>query len=393
MATKLPSPFAVLKKLLDREEELGEFIAGPDATGIRGHVQEGYRHRCRELSNVPGWARGLGGAAFGSASRICKPYWDENGWSAPTNEPAWQGGQCPVNYNATWEQRRFNSQTQQFFWAQESRIGTTMVGPMQITSPTNNIGCPTGTFDSREQVVPSQGAPFNIGFGGCSDVSPGYRNLVFTRQDGSSDEGCDPPPERQPGPTPAPDPGPLPGPEPVDDPNFPEGPPLLPIPPFDDPLGGPTPIEAPEDDPLSFDPIAIPGNPDTSPGGGDDVAEPFNVDPGPGGGGVESDFGDPPSGRSWVGCLLRFTFPSSIGAIAGSGPANPVSPRVVGNASLVFENGRGDAFQIRSASMVLARPTGALRVTGVYVNSDPGITYTVRPLSLKNCPDNECARE
>src|SRR3990172_6045813 len=127
----------------------------------------------------------------------------------------------------------------------------------------------------------------------------------------------------------------------------PFGVPLLPIPPYDDPLGGPTPIEAP-------DAPVIPGNPDSGPGSPENIGEPIAVEPS-GGEGEETPFGDPPDGSSWIGCLLNFNLPSSFGGIPGSAPANRVIARVFGNGSLVFDGGRGIAERQNSAWSYLIR--------------------------------------
>lgn len=393
MVRQSANPLAVIDAIQDVENRLGDFIANGPSTGLQGYVRDQYRKRCDQFANSPGWAQSLVNAAGGSLGRMCEPWYAARGFTGPTAQPPFTGGQCPTFYdvNVTFTIASPGCDEGTF----TNPLGLNVLGPISVT--TNNDGQPVqpGGLCPGFSYTNIRLFDGNGNFVGQTGSGAGVRlvSLNPTRVDGLPDNCGDPPPVLEPGPDPPPDPGPTPGPEPTVDPENPTGPPLLPIPPYDDPIGGPTPIVGPDPFDRGAEPTDIPGNPDTSPGGGDDVAEPINVDPGPGGGGNEVDFGEPPDGRVWVGCLLRFTFPSSIGAIAGSGPANPVTPRVVGNASLVFEGGRGDAFQVRSGSMVVVRPTGALRVTGVYVNSDPGITYTVRPLSLKKCPDNECSSE
>lgn len=393
MVRQSANPLAVIDAIQEVEGRLGDFIANGPSTGLQGYVRDQYRKRCDQFANSPGWAQSLVNAAGGSLGRICEPWYAARGFDGPTAQPPFTGGQCPgVSYNLSWSATAAANNCTTFTDSPQlnGRMGPISYRLIHNTALSQPVGGLCPGFSTNQLLITANGVEF-VGGGQARGYSLNSFNVI--RGDGQPDNCGDPPPELEPGPNPPPDPGPTPGPEPTTDPENPTGPPLLPIPPYDDPIGGPTPIVGPDPFDRGAEPTDIPGNPDTSPGGGDDVAEPINVDPGPGGGGNETDFGEPPDGRVWVGCLLRFTFPSSIGAIAGSGPANPVSPRVVGNASLVFEGGRGDAFQVRSGSMVVVRPTGALRVTGVYVNSDPGITYTIRPLSLKKCPDNECSSE
>ncbi len=391
MRRQSPNPIAVIQAIENVEGAIGNFIANGPSTGLQGYVRDQYRKRCDQFANAPGWAQTLSNASGGSLGRICQPWYDEQGFDGPVSQPSFTGGQCEgIGYVIDYEYNTVGTD------------GSTLEPPIEITGAASIAGGIPGPIQGIEDRPSGDGTILVVTYGGgletiinsSAAVQGDFRNpriIEARRFDGLSDECGDPPPELTPGPNPPPDPGPTPGPEPTDDPFNPTGPPILPIPDYDDPIGGPTPIVGPDPTDVGAEPDDIPGNPDTAPGGGDDVGEPIAVDPGPAGGGDETDFGEPPAGRSWVGCLLRFTFPPTVGTIAGSGPANPVSPRVVGNASLVYEGGRGDAFQVRSSSMVIVRPSGALRVTGVYVNSEPGITYTIRPLSLKNCPENICS--
>ena len=127
---------------------------------------------------------------------------------------------------------------------------------------------------------------------------------------------------------------------------------------------------------------------DGAPGSPESVAPPA-FDGTPGESGEDIDFGPPPAGSVWVGALVRFQAPASLGAAAGSGP-NRAYPRVVGNASLVYAGGRGEAKQMRSEWRDLVRPVTSLEVTGCFVNTLPGVIATVRPISAIVCPDDIC---
>lgn len=368
-------PGKIIQDLIDVQDRVADFISNGPSGGLPGHVRDQYRKRCDQFANLPPWARALGNGTTGTMNRICQPYWDNGGFDGPTVEVPFPGGQCEgVNY-------------------QIGSLGTatcpTSVGDMSVfisgpgpLSLTSQSTIDTGLFPRpllTTFVITFQDGPRNLAVRHNVGVVPCIRAF---RLDGQPDNCGDQPGELEPGPNPPPDPGPTPGPEPTDDPDDPFGIPLLPIPDYDDPLGGPTPIEAP-DDPVP------PGSPEAGPGSPENIGEPIVVEP-TGGEGEETPFGEPPEGRSWVGCLLNFNLPSNLGGIPGSAPANRVIARVFGNGSLVFDGGRGIAERQNSAWSYLIRPTGALKVTGVYVNCEPGITYTVRPISIANCPENLC---
>lgn len=386
MVEKSANPIAVIDGIVNIENQLGDFIANGPSTGIQGHIRDEYRKRCDQYANVPAWAQSLSTAAGGGLGRICEPWYGQRGFDGPISAPPFQGGQCAgVGYNAQLQYTNDQGGTNTFDF---DFLGGTLRGTF-VDGPQFNGQYLVGIV--REN---PPGVNQRLLAGGVSSPDGGNPRIVnIVRQDGQPDNCGDPPPVLAPGPNPPPDPGPTSGPEPTDDPNNPTGLPLLPVLPYIDPIGGPTPIEGPDPFAPGDGGDPVPGNPDTAPGGGDDVGNPINVDPGPNGGGDGTDFGEPPAGRVWVGALLRFTFPTTLGTIPGSAPTQPVLPQVVGNVSLVIENGLCDAVRIRSSSMCVVRPVGAVRVTGVYVNVGPGITYTIRPLSLEKCPDNACASE
>lgn len=386
-------PVSIIENLIDVQERVADFIQNGPSTGLPGYVRDQYRTRCRQWANAPGWARALSNGPTGSLGRICGPYLDDNGWDSPTLEPPFSGGQCPgTNYQITCTTTIFanglcNPTTNPF--------STTALGPItgpftdSVSPPPGGPLCP-GTSGTRVYLRTGPGQSILV----LAGASFGARVSGLSVVPVSGPDNCgSQPPVLEPGPNPPPDPGPLPGPEPSPNPRNPDGPPLLPVPPYDDPIGGPTPIEAPTANPEPFDPTAIPGDGDRTPGGPENVGDPISVDPGPGGGGDETELGEPPAGKVWIGVFVQFDIPEQYGNIAGSGPAAPVVARVVGNASLVFDGARGTPVQVRSGNVLLVRPAGSLKVTGVYVNCEGGITYTIRGIAAETCPTNECAED
>lgn len=378
------SPIKVIEKLIDAQDRIADFVANGPSDGLGGFVRDGYRTRCNQFANLPPWAQALGNGTTGTMSRICQPYWDDNGWDGPVSNSPFTGGQCAgVSYIVTWS------------------ITETLCSSGPVNRPQSNVTVTGPVARAKTEINPGSNptVEFRIGTAGStlpirgsgSYINPCFAdvtsaldwgNFSVVRADGMPDTCGDPEGSLEPGTNPPPDPGPIDAPDPTDDPSNPTGPPLLPLPPYDDPLGGPTPIDAPDD------PVA-PGPPESGPGSPDNVGDPIPVTPA-GDEGEETDFGEPPTGKVWVGCLLNFTLPTNLGGIPGSAPANRVLARVFGNASLVFAGGRGIAYRQNSAWSYVLRPTGALKVTGVYVNCEPGITYTVRPISIEQCPENTC---
>lgn len=393
----MTDPVAQVESVIDRvlgvESRVADFIANGPSTGLAGYVRDGYRTRCRQWANAPAWARALSSAPAGSLGRICEPYLDNNGWDSPTSQPPFTGGQCAgTTYQITCTTTVFANG---LCSPTTNPFSTTAIGPItgpftdSVTPPPGGPLCPS-TSGTRVylRVGPSQSILTLAGASFGARVS----GLSVTPVSGPDNCGSQPP-VLTPGPNPPPNPAPLPGPEPTDDPSNPTGPPLLPIPPYNDPVGGPTPIVGPTTTPEPFDPTAIPGDGDRSTGGPENVGPAIPVNPGPGGGGEQTNLGEPPVGKVWIGAYVQFDIPESYGNIAGSAPAAPVVPRVVGNASLVFDGARDTPVQVRSGNVVLIRPAGSLKVTGVYVNCEGGITYTVRGLSAEKCPPNECIED
>jgi hypothetical protein len=369
------SPGKIVDGLLGVEDSIGDFIANGPSTGFGGHVRDEYRKRCNQYANLPAWARALGGVPGGAMSRVCQPYWDDNGWDGPSRDaPPFTGGQCATPYNV----RVVDPQGPIIYFED------TLQGPIGgfTTSPA------PGFFRLFLNV------PFAGGIAQRNIQDPGAEALArleqtVTRADGQPDNCGDLPTELEPGTNPPPNPGPTPGPEPTADPSNPSGPPLLPVEPYIDPIYGPIPVEGPDDGGGGTEP---PGNPDTSPGSPENVGAgiPGTETPEDG---ADTPFEDPPEGKVFIGALIKFNFPEELGNIPGSGPQNRVVSRTVGNASLIFEGGRGTAELVRSEWIYLVRPTGALEVSGVHVNALPGTTYTVYPLSIEKCPENQCGEQ
>lgn len=367
------SPGKVVDGLLGVEDAIGDFIANGPSGGFPGHVRDQYRKRCNQFANLPPWARALGGVPGGSMSRICQPYWDSNNWDGPVNDPPFTGGQCPVRYGLITKR------------ADGAVVGNTLFvyGPVTELRVFKISGITERTIFSG---FTAGGAPLTVQRDrGTTGNEPAGSATVY-RTDGQADNCGDPDSEFKPGANPPPDPGPTAGPEPTADPSNPSGPPLLPVEPYFDPVFGDIPVEGPEGEGGGSQP---PGNPDTAPGSPDNVGEGIPGTEAPEEG-ADTPFGDPPEGKSYIGALVKFVFPTEVGNIPGSGPENKVVSRTVGNVSLIFDGGRGTAEQVRSEWVSLVRPSGALAVSGVHVNALPGTTYTVYPLLIENCPENTC---
>jgi hypothetical protein len=103
-------------------------------------------------------------------------------------------------------------------------------------------------------------------------------------------------------------------------------------------------------------------------------------------GGGDNEFGDPPEGERWVGCLVTLTTtPVGLGIIPQSIP-NDIYAEIVGNARLRFNNGSSAGYdtpiQYRFKALALWEPTRGMNPTGVFVNLRPGFAYQVTPLSV-----------
>lgn len=375
----IANPIKIIRKFIEVENTVGEFIrSGPDS-GLPGHIRDSYRHRCDELANASGWARALGVLSRGSASRICQPYWDDQGTDGPVIDTPFSGGQCEgASYLVE--------------LAGSNSTGNPATSSRTVVGPVGGV-CFGALNQFNRLPIGAQGANgCVISGGGAGVTSPEHQGswsvTSVTRVGGLPDDCGDPPGEIIPGPNPPPNPGPLPGPEPTDDPRNPFGPPLFPIPPYIDPIFGPIPIvEDPESDgpggggnPSGGD--GLPGSPDAI--GGSAGGTTGGAD------GVDVDFGEPPEGKIWVAALVKATVDTRLGNIPGTGPEQTVYPTVIGNASLIYTGARGTNERLESASTLLARSTTALVLTGCRVQAQPGVTLTVSPITALTCPDNPC---
>ncbi len=387
------NPFAVIQRIQEAENNVRDFIQnGPD-DGIGGYVRDQYRDRCDQFANVPEWAKRLASTSAGTFNRICKPYWDDNGNDGPVLEPPFAGGQCECEmYQIDYRHQG----TPSAGGAPFDRSGS-----FKARGP---IGVPFKNEAQNSFRVTARSVRVGLGASNpsCGDVREiGVDTIAFASEDStlteftvtslaSSPGDCgDPEPELRPGPNPPSAPGPTPGPEPTDDPRgrpFP----IIPIPPFEDPVFGPQTFDDDDDEPTD-----APGNPsggDGLPGDPDAVGdEAGNTAGGDDGGDV--DFGPPPEGRVWVGALLQATVDPRLGNIPGTGPNNTVYPATIGNAHLIYEGARGLSIPLRSRQGVLARPVTALVVTGCFIQAQPGVTLTVRGISAIICPENPCEDE
>jgi hypothetical protein len=295
----MPSPREIIEGILDYEESTGEFIRNGPSTGLPGYVRDTYRQRCNQFAHVPFWAKLLTNGALGSMDRICTPYWNDNGWDGPVpGVPAVIGGQCEERYEFVATTTRSNPTVDEpsSLVANGPITGTRVVGSgtPDVTLEINCRGVSGGfCFNSFPPVQP-QGW---YGYRGGSNITwttPVISGL--SRCSGSGDPCGDSPVEGPSvGPNPPPDPGPITGPEPTDDPDNPTGPPLIPLPPYQDPVYGPTPIVGPTG----------PTGPPGGGGGNDPVGGPGS--PGDGGdtgeGGDES--GEAEDGEELVGVLVQ----------------------------------------------------------------------------------------
>jgi hypothetical protein len=109
-----------------------------------------------------------------------------------------------------------------------------------------------------------------------------------------------------------------------------------------------------------------------------------------GGENEDGDFGPPPEGRAWIGAFVQFTVPSKLGNIPSANPANPAYATVVGNVSLDHGGVFSDAKQARSRWVSCFRENPNLTVRGARVNTRPGVSFRVYPVSVEICPESLC---
>lgn len=169
------------------------------ATFLEALGQVARQTYCFALGNFDNAARAYGRIAIGPAaiSRVSGAVRAQlcNGPPTPTPlpPPPFNGGQCPVAYNITWEQRT-QAPGGGFQWTARSRIAPGLIGPVSITSSDAPLDCDPPLRASQEGIRGFNGGGATLlGTGGCGDIIPGYRNLVLTRRDGQADNCGDPP--------------------------------------------------------------------------------------------------------------------------------------------------------------------------------------------------------
>lgn len=175
------------------------FIANPDPmTGLATTVRNLQRFNCRSwaLSDKSEYSSLVN---EGNAE-LCGPYLDSLGENPDPGSvaPPFTGGQCPVNYNASWESRRFNGSLGAYEWRSFSFTGGALLGPLTIDNTLSGFTCFGDDKEDQYTLVSANGTRVLIGAGGCSDITPGYRNLSLTRQDGMPDNCGNPDSEIRP---------------------------------------------------------------------------------------------------------------------------------------------------------------------------------------------------
>jgi len=264
------NPIEIINQIAELEAAAAEFIRDGPSTGLPGFIRDGYRKRCDQFANLPPWARLLGNGPSGALDRVCTPYWDDNAWDGPEVSPLpFTGGQCDGEiYLVQWTYETGDEEE-----PETRTVYSKAYGPIGGASEgENSAGAPGAGLTTRGGLNRT-GTPY--GCGGLFLVTLGasqYRQFVNAGRNpaivsvspcGLDNCGNPPQPPPRPGPNPPPDPGPTDGPEPTDDPDNPDGPPIVPLPPYDDPIYGPTPITGPTG------PTGPPGGGPTPPPPGD----------------------------------------------------------------------------------------------------------------------------
>lgn len=377
----MANPFKVIKGLLEAEDEVGEFIRGGPGDGFPGHVRDRFRDRCNQFANLPPWARALSGVAGGSIKRMCQPYWDDSGKDGPVIKPGYPGGQCP----ATYEVYATTSGIDLFIGGQTPRNLQGPLGGVTFTRTVIGNPFPDSTRFRWTFAGPNDGVEFTAR--GDFTPDPGFR--IAGRVDAQPDNCGDQPDTIEPGPNPPADPGPLPGPEPTNNPD-PDNPiPIIPVPPYVDPVFGPQPVTGPDpfgpgggepQPPAGGD--GLPGDPDAIGGEAGEVT--------PGESGEEVPFGEPEEGRIWVGCIVETATDPRIGDIPGTAPTSTVWPTVRANVALKYGSYFGKSERINSKFHDIFRANTSLTVTGCFIQVQPGSVCKIFPVSALKCPENPC---
>ena len=367
----MANPIEIIEGLRDVQDGLGEFIRNGPSTGLPGYIRDKYRERCNQFANLPAWARLLGNGTAGTMDRMCTPYWDDNNWDGPeVAPPPFTGGQCDFLYLFDIAGRTsagISGGTTCSGNVPYSTVGSAW-GPLSNFRLGGASDCSGGDGPSQEVLVTCHGAG-----GGARSPTPvtvAVTSPVFTfsisnvrPQSGVPDSCGNLPPEIGPGPNPPPDPGPIGGPVPTTDPRNPTGPPLIPLPPYEDPVYGPIPIEGPQGPP---GPPAPPSGP--PPG---DIGDPGT--PGDTGSGGEAE-GEAPDGQVLVGL--------KVDVLESPPKARQFAPGVFRGAGYIYMGVTGNLDQDYGGSMLKSGQfffAEKENLTSWLVSANTGYNFRVTP--------------
>lgn len=106
--------------------------------------------------------------------------------------PPFLGGQCPVAYRFTWQQRQ-GSTASGFSWS--NNIVTGYTGPLRVVDESSgDETCPgEGQGFARQRLIGSGVNQDRLLSNGCSDAPPGWRLISLVRTDGQPDDCGDAP--------------------------------------------------------------------------------------------------------------------------------------------------------------------------------------------------------
>lgn len=336
---------------------------------FRRAARIGVRQFCRGVAGNP-----LGHASFGGAglitSWVCEPLYDEPGNDPgnPNPPPPFEGGQCPVQYQA-FLLTISDEGTSPANGQPDSGTGLGPLSIIQISGP-NSVGfrvvsASGGTVVQRSVNTPANNLRYQVS---------------FQRLDGLPDS-CGNPPSPPPIPPTVGNPYDWGDIEPVDGIPVRTYEPTINVPINIDIGGLNVPISFGNSNPDTFSPPAVRSNPPATSDGSSDQ-------------GGNYDFGDPPTGQEWVGFSYAVSVPGNVfGSIPNSFPFTAL-PRVIGNARLKYSPANaggifpGENYQIRELGGSVIRQDPGLIVTGCYAQVTFPAVLTVFPLSANKPPES-----
>lgn len=384
-----------VRKTLNGLDQLSQIIADPNSGGaVRAAIGNAGQRYCDWYGSVQDGVAALGGPARATTDLVCGPYFAAAGFDGPQQVAPFEGGQCPGVIYEVWAEE-FNPISGNFNpLAKQGGALESISGPVLGLRLQVGADCFTGFTNGRQLTIRGQGfndpaertvvptrCVANTTGGGV-----GLRNLTLVRQDGQPDNCGDPEPQLQPGTNPPPAPPAFPSGETPGE--NPQGQPFFFVPDIQLPGADPVPLD---DEPLGDAP-ATPGPPaggDGLPGDPTAIADEAGEVSG-GADGEEVDFGEPPEGKIWVGCVVETVTDTRIGNIPGTGPESTVWPSVRGNVALKYGTFLGRSERINSRFFDIFRPNTALMVTGCFLQAQEGSTCKVFPISGIKCPVNPC---